>query len=393
MGGFRLKATARENFFWKGSTAFGFRTQPILDGQSPPVDIDDRVSLLKKQYDIFPSLRRDDKQRMHRVLAHNLIPGHRLLKYEDSREIGASQSSEPGPHLELEWEGVLTFDTLKILLKENLIRFPTITEDEINDKSKGDALSKGFALLQLTWFVVQIITRAVQGLAITELELTTAALAGLNSVMYVFWWNKPRDVRIPIIIRTKGVEEWMAKKSDDTMFRLPDSDADFDLRKYLWKEMANYRLTFLVSIPAKILRATLKLVGAAGVLPHYFYTHISRIGGLQGDRGTKSKHDLAADEESNVSSEVVDLESSEETYSSSSYNEEDDMSPTQVSGPCIFIDVENPWLTQFKIETTLHNLYLRCSICRLFSFVTLVITALRHKLCFLHTHIHDSGQG
>lgn len=167
MGGFRLKATARENFFWKGSTAFGFRTQPILDGQSPPVDIDDRVSLLKKQYDIFPSLRRDEKQRMHRVLAHNLIPGHRLLKYEDSREIGASQSSERGPHLEFEWEGVLTFDTLKTLLKENLIRFPTITEDEINDKSKGDALSKGFALLQLTWFVVQIITRAVQGLAIT----------------------------------------------------------------------------------------------------------------------------------------------------------------------------------------------------------------------------------
>lgn len=46
--------------------------------------------------------------------------------------------------------GVLTFYTLKQLLSENLIRFPIITEDEINDKSKGDALSKGIALLQLT---------------------------------------------------------------------------------------------------------------------------------------------------------------------------------------------------------------------------------------------------
>ena len=42
-------------------------------------------------------------------------------------------------------EGVLTSACLKVLLRKNLIAFPTISEDEINDKSKGDALSKGIA--------------------------------------------------------------------------------------------------------------------------------------------------------------------------------------------------------------------------------------------------------
>ena len=86
-------------------------------------------------------------------------------------------------------EGVLTRRCFEALLSKNRIAFPTISEDEINDRSKGDALSKGIAYLQLAWFIVQIITRAVQGLAITELELTTAALVGLNSAMYLFWWS------------------------------------------------------------------------------------------------------------------------------------------------------------------------------------------------------------
>ena len=110
------------------------------------------------------------------------------------------------------WEGVLQFDKFKDLLQEQKIEFPSTTEVEIDDRSKGDALSKGIALLQITWFIIQLIARRVQGLTITELELTMAALAGLNSVMYVFWWNKPLDVRCPIVIRTKAVEKMLAER-------------------------------------------------------------------------------------------------------------------------------------------------------------------------------------
>lgn len=130
---------------------------------------------------------------------------------------------------------VLMLKDLKVKLRSRRIRLPKITKDEINDMSKGDALSKGFALLQLTWFIVQIITRAVQGLVITELELITAALAGLNSVMYVFWWSKPHDVRSPVVIRTKNVQELLAVRAENVMWSF--SDETFNFRIYLWTSM------------------------------------------------------------------------------------------------------------------------------------------------------------
>lgn len=125
------------------------------------------------------------------------------------------------------WKGVLTFNALKRVVNERLMRFPLIEKDEIDDKSKGDAVSKGIALLQLTWFIVQIIVRATQGLAITELELTTAALAGLNSVMYVFWWSKPRDVQCQLVILTYDAERKLTETPDDLQWSIPDMDYGF----------------------------------------------------------------------------------------------------------------------------------------------------------------------
>ncbi|KAI9507952.1 hypothetical protein F5148DRAFT_1014365 [Russula earlei] len=69
--------------------------------------------------------------------------------------------------------------------------FPRIAKEEIEDKSKGDVISKGLVILQTCWFVTQCIARGAQGLPITELELVTVSFATLNRVMYVLWWEKP----------------------------------------------------------------------------------------------------------------------------------------------------------------------------------------------------------
>ena len=130
-------------------------------------------------------------------------------------------------------EGVLHFQSFLLLLQEHKIDFPLTTAEEIDDRSKGDALSKGIALLQITWFIIQLIARRFQGLTITELELTTAALAGLNSVMYVFWWNKPLDVRCPIVIRTKAVEKMLAKRPVEEHVWKFNNPNDFWLFVYL----------------------------------------------------------------------------------------------------------------------------------------------------------------
>ena len=43
------------------------------------------------------------------------------------------------------------------------------------------------------WFILQCISRAIEGIAVTELEVATFAT-------YVFWWNKPLNVSRPVLV-------------------------------------------------------------------------------------------------------------------------------------------------------------------------------------------------
>src|SRR5258705_3586200 len=91
-----------------------------------------------------------------------------------------------------------------------------ISEEDIKDRSKGDILSKLIAILQTTWFILQCIARGQQRLTLTELELVTLALASLNAITYVFWWQKPLGVQVPIRIyfEPEAVEKVGVKDAD-----------------------------------------------------------------------------------------------------------------------------------------------------------------------------------
>ncbi|KAG2343489.1 hypothetical protein BDR05DRAFT_1059678 [Suillus weaverae] len=81
---------------------------------------------------------------------------------------------------------------------------PVISEAEIEDRSKGDGLSKGIAILQLAWFVVQLVARYIQNLPITLLEIDTLAVAALACIPYGLWWKKPKGVGCPYIVHLKA---------------------------------------------------------------------------------------------------------------------------------------------------------------------------------------------
>ncbi|KAH9961084.1 hypothetical protein BC827DRAFT_1376455 [Russula dissimulans] len=85
--------------------------------------------------------------------------------------------------------------------------FPRISKMEIQDKSKGDFISKSVVILQTSWFVMQCIARGVQGLPITELELVTIAFAGLNFVIYLLWWDKPLNVQCGVRVYQKRITD------------------------------------------------------------------------------------------------------------------------------------------------------------------------------------------
>jgi hypothetical protein len=75
-----------------------------------------------------------------------------------------------------------------------------VDTEDIMDKSKGDALSKGLALAQGLWFTTQCVARVHQRLAVTELEVATLAFAVVNVFIWLLWWDKPLDVQRQIVV-------------------------------------------------------------------------------------------------------------------------------------------------------------------------------------------------
>jgi len=75
-----------------------------------------------------------------------------------------------------------------------------IDVSNLQDRSKGDVISKGLAALQAGWFILSCISRGGNHLALTELEVSTLAFAIVSLVLYILWWNKPQSVAIQILI-------------------------------------------------------------------------------------------------------------------------------------------------------------------------------------------------
>ena len=94
---------------------------------------------------------------------------------------------------------------------------PTLTDDELKDRSKADALAKSIAFLQTLLFLLQCLARHHQGLVLTELELVTVALASLNFFTYAIWWDKPksqsryisREIRLQ---RLRSHRQWLNQR-------------------------------------------------------------------------------------------------------------------------------------------------------------------------------------
>jgi len=135
---------------------------------------------------------------------------------------------------------VLTVDRFKELIKRPDFDLPDITEEDIEDRSKGDFLFKLVAILQTSWFIIQCIARGQQRLALTELELVTVALASLNAVTFAIWWHKPLGVQKPVKIYWK-IEARIVEDAVDDLQRDRSVDPSLgDVIRTGWKEVKGY---------------------------------------------------------------------------------------------------------------------------------------------------------
>ncbi|KAK0712569.1 hypothetical protein B0T26DRAFT_856727 [Lasiosphaeria miniovina] len=81
---------------------------------------------------------------------------------------------------------LLSLSTLGILQLARTSHFVTISEAEIDDKSKANIIQKFLVVIQVTWMAVQCAFRAAWGLPISLLEIHTLVHVVCTLAMYIF---------------------------------------------------------------------------------------------------------------------------------------------------------------------------------------------------------------
>ena len=92
---------------------------------------------------------------------------------------------------------------LHYLVQRGYVKLPNLEETHIRDKDKVDGMLRAITLVQTLWFIVNIIARKAQNLAITALELSTSAFVILSMGTTLCWLHKPADVQSPDFIHTE----------------------------------------------------------------------------------------------------------------------------------------------------------------------------------------------
>ncbi|KAF5309445.1 hypothetical protein D9619_012474 [Psilocybe cf. subviscida] len=98
---------------------------------------------------------------------------------------------------------VLDYKTLVDLIQDGAIDPPTVTERDLQDRSKSDATAKIIFGLQTGWFAFQCAERIWQDLPLSELEVLTLAYVGMNTALFIAWWSKPQGVDMAICVPMK----------------------------------------------------------------------------------------------------------------------------------------------------------------------------------------------
>ena len=121
---------------------------------------------------------------------------------------------------------------LHYLVVEGYVAFPALDKRVIADKNKADGLLRLITIIQIFWFVVNVIGRAAQHLAITCVELTTAAFILCSLGITFCWAHKPADVSTPEAIKTDAtIAEILLRAGSQAQRPYSRTPLDFVSRK------------------------------------------------------------------------------------------------------------------------------------------------------------------
>lgn len=94
---------------------------------------------------------------------------------------------------------------LKEHIRAGQIDGPPISEDELKSRGVSDSMIKVVAILQIIWFALQTLFRAIGHYEITAIEIMTVAFVVCSIFTYGLYWNQPQNVEYPVILPIRDV--------------------------------------------------------------------------------------------------------------------------------------------------------------------------------------------
>ncbi|KUJ11201.1 uncharacterized protein LY89DRAFT_759013 [Mollisia scopiformis] len=113
-----------------------------------------------------------------------------------------------------------------------------ITKEEVEDKSKADSLVKASAIAQVAWMVIQVAARTIEGLPVTQMEITACSFAACCFITYMFWWNKPKNINEATDLGLNWVEISERRTSSIVSMRILQI-----MLMYEWSSMAHINMS------------------------------------------------------------------------------------------------------------------------------------------------------
>ena len=146
---------------------------------------------------------------------------------------------------------------LHYLVVRGHVQYPNIRDSHIQDKNKLDGMLRLITLIQTLWFIVNLIARASQGLAITVLELSTSAFVMFGVTITLCWMRKPADVQQPDYIWTdRTIAEILLEAGEQASGVYYNTPLDFVSRRewswsILWSHGLNCLRTWHIASPPR----------------------------------------------------------------------------------------------------------------------------------------------
>jgi hypothetical protein len=88
------------------------------------------------------------------------------------------------------------------------IRHSDLFESVIRDKSKADTLIKLLWMRQTIRLLLEVVTRAAIGLAITQFEIIRLSYSVISLFIFFLQWSKPKDVEKPIVFIPERISSY-----------------------------------------------------------------------------------------------------------------------------------------------------------------------------------------